>query len=268
MIIDSHVHVFAPNSLQHDIIFTLADGTHFRPGIKIESASPESLIVDMDKNNVNKAVIQSLSTSTNEFISDLIKKHPDRFIGFGWVDDPKDYESANQLVKVVKHQGLSGLKLHPDLQGFKASDCEIVPLIEKTVELNVPVLMHQMQGFPGYYYDNMSWHLDVLTHRVPEARIIVGHMYGNRFMDLVPLMDRPNVYAESSWGLSFIADLYGLDFLYRFIKKIGAEKLLFGSDWIGSHGEMERQLDIINRLKLGRDERVQILGGNISKLIE
>jgi len=268
MIIDSHVHVYDPDSYQDEIIFTLADGTNFKPGIKVESASPKALIADMDKNKVNKAVIQSLSTKNNEFISDLFKKHPDRFHGFAWVDNPKDTESVSQLEAAVKHQGLSGLKLHPDLQGFAASDIEIVPLIEKTVELDVPVLIHQMQGFPGYYYNNLAWHLDILNHRVPEARIIIGHMYGYRFTDLATLMDRPNLYAESSWGLTFIADLFGLDFLNRFIKKIGAGKLLFGSDWVGSHGEMERQLDIINRLELNRDEREKILGGNILALIE
>lgn len=75
---------------------------------------------------------------------------------------------------------------------------------------------------------------------------------------------------ETSWGLTSIAELHGLEFTARFIRMIGVDNVLFGSDWIGKQVgvEQEKQLELINKLDLTREERDKILGGNISKILK
>ena len=50
---------------------------------------------------------------------------------------------------------------------------------------------------------------------------------------------------------------------------IGVDNVLFGSDWVGKQVGMEqqKQLDLINKLDLTREEKGNILGGNITKLL-
>jgi predicted TIM-barrel fold metal-dependent hydrolase len=268
MIIDGHVHLVDPPHDEEKVVFNLADGSTAVPGMSRDVVTPGNLIASMDKNGIEKAVVMALDICTNEYLSETVKRHEDRLLGFAWVDDPKDaQESIRQFEEAVGNLGLVGLKLHPDMQGFKASDPEIVPLVRRAAELDVPVLIHSMQGFPGYFYYNLPWHIDVLNHRVPEAKIIVAHMFGYRFMDVITLAERPNIYTETSWGLTAMAELQGLDFVNRFVRRIGVDNLIYGSDWVGPHGEMERQIELIRKLDLTREEEDKILGENLFQIL-
>jgi predicted TIM-barrel fold metal-dependent hydrolase len=64
-----------------------------------------------------------------------------------------------------------------------------------------------------------------------------------------------------------MAELNGLDFTVKFLRRMGVENAVYGSDWFGPNGEMERQLGLIERLGLTRDEKDMILGGNISRVM-
>ena len=67
--------------------------------------------------------------------------------------------------------------------------------------------------------------------------------------------------------LPWILDLYGVDFTSRYIHRIGADNVIFGSDWWGQSSEMEKQIDSIMKMELTKEEKEMILGGNISKLL-
>jgi hypothetical protein len=223
----------------------------------------------MNEDRVDRALIMGLSgIVSNEHLSEVVKAYGSKLTGFAWVDDPKDEEeSVRELEKAVKDLGLRGLKIHPSIQSFSPSDPEIVPLIRRAAELRVPVLIHSYPWPPGYFYHNLPWHIDALKKRVPEAAIIVGHMGHLRFMDLLTIASQPGVYAETSWGLTLMAELHGTAFATRFIRRVGADKFLFGSDWFGSNRERKNQMSLIEKLGLTRKEKEKILGENLSKLM-
>jgi len=61
-----------------------------------------------------------------------------------------------------------------------------------------------------------------------------------------------------------------LEFTAKYLRMIGIDNVLFGSDWLGKQVgmEQERQLELITKLDLTREEKEKIFGGNISKILE
>jgi len=67
-------------------------------------------------------------------------------------------------------------------------------------------------------------------------------------------------------------DLFGINFATRFIRKIGVDNVIFGSDWMGTSSslrkEMNAQLDIIKKMSLTKEQKEKILGENIRKILK
>lgn len=231
------------------------------------------LLKDMDDRDVEKAIVMGVPECiTNEQLAQIVKRHPDRIIGFAGVHDPKTSESVHDLETGVKEHGLRGLKLHPDLHSFSPADKEIVPLIQCAADLKVPTLIHSYPGGMrrGYFGKGSPEHIDTLKSHVPEATIIIGHMGFPRYLDMITLGQIPGVYVETSWGLTSIAELNGLEYTARLLRLIGVDNVLYGSDWISPAVgvEMVKQIGLINRLDLTRGEKEKILGGNISRILD
>lgn len=273
MIIDSHVHLCEPPHNQDKLSLKMADGRVLNLDVTRADASVDRLLRDMDECQVDQALVMAIiDWVSNESLSELVRAHPTRLVGFAWVTNPRDGdESVRQLDKAVNELGLRGLKLHPDAQGFSTADPEIVPLIRRAAELDIPILIHShpgIMGVPGHFHSDLPEHFDTLKKRVPEATLIVGHMGGVRFLDLLTIAGQQGVYVETSWTLTMIADLFGIDFATRFIRRLGVDNVLYGSDWFGPHKEMSNQLSLIEKMDLTPEERGKILGGNIRRVLE
>ena len=272
MIIDSHVHISEQAPVDGTVSFKLADGTDLPVQLDERvDLSVNRLLHDMDECHVNQALVMAVAgVASNEFLSKVVKTHPKRLVGFAWVTNPRNKDqSIRELNQAVNELGLKGLKLHPGLQAFTPADQEILPLIKRAAELNVPILIHTAPWPPGYFYNCLPEHIDILKKRVPKATIIIAHMGYQRFLDLLfCIAPLPGVYAETSWGLTMIADLFGIDFATRYIRRIGADNVIFGSDWMGTINEMNDQLNLIQKMSLKREEKEKILGENIRKVLE
>ncbi|MHA1199973.1 MAG: amidohydrolase family protein, partial [Candidatus Heimdallarchaeaceae archaeon] len=178
--------------------------------------------------------------------------------------------SVEELENAVTNLGLKGLKLHPGIQNFSPADPEIVPLIKKAAELRIPTFIH-MVPFPihGDFNNCLVEHIAVLWKRVPDATILIGHMGFPRWFDLLTIATLPNIYVETSWGLTMLSDLFGLDFVAKFIRKIGVNNVIFGSDWFGQGWpETSTQIELIQNLDLSKTEKAKILGENIQEVLE
>lgn len=270
MLIDSHVHISGPPYKRAYWSIKRADGTDVPMELGDVDLSVDQLLHDMDECHVDKALVMALSgVISNEYLSKVVKAHPKRLAGFAWVTNPRTNHSVEELEKAVNELGLKGLgELHPGAQAFTPADREILPLIRRAAELHVPVLIHTYPWPPGYFYNSLPEHIDTLKKRVPQATIIVAHMGGPRFLDLLPIAPLQGIYVETSWGLTMISDLYGIDFATRYIRMIGADNVVFGSDWLGTNNERGKQLNVIQKMKLTREEKEKILGENIRKVLK
>ena len=266
--IDCHVHIAEPPNDETQLSRINIDGTITKWLGTRADASLNNLKKIMEKNRIDQAVIMGLEgIVSNKHLGKVTKKSKNLH-GFAWISDPKQPQSIKELERAVKEDKLIGLKLHPSLHSFAPSDPSIFPLIEKTVELRLPTLIHSYPWPPGFYYHNLPYHIDILKKNVPEAVIIIGHMGHLNYNDMLVIAHQDGVFAESSWGLTLMAELHGINFCTKFVRRMGPENLVFGSDWFGPNGEMERQLDLIERLDIKRKEKDMILGDNISRILK
>ena len=261
-----------PQHNQEMLVLKIVGGVTFTILAMRAESTVDLLLEDMDRRGIDAALVMGFPDAiSNEELSEIMKEHPGRIVGFAGVDDPKGEDSVAQLGRAVEELGLRGLKLHPDIHSFSPSDPEITPLIRCAAELGVPVLIHSFPGgmIRGYFNLSHPGHIDTLKRRVPDATIIIGHMGWPRYMDLLTVWQIPGIYVETSWGLTNIAELKSTAYTAKLIRMIGAENVVFGSDWLGPGigEEHERQLKLIENLDLSREEKEVILGENIRKVL-
>jgi len=275
LIVDSHVHICEPPYTQDKLSIKMADGTIIDLGVSRADMSVDCLLHDMDECNVDRALAVAFSgIVSNEFLSKVVQVNQKRLTGFAWVNNPRSARSVRELEKAVNELGLKGLKLLPSCQGFSLADQEILPLIRRAADFNIPIFIHTCAWPLGYFHHCLVEHIDTLKKRVPKATIIIGHMGYPRFLDLLTVLpySQPGVFAETSFGLIRIVDLFGINFATRFIRNIGVDNVVFGSDWMGTssilHEEMNAQLSIITKMSLTKEEKEKILGENIRKILK
>lgn len=83
-----------------------------------------------------------LARKINDDLSEVIHRHPDRFIGFAALA-PKDPEAAAlELERAVKDLGFKGWKTHANYGGTYLDDSAYWPILAKAEELNAPIYLH------------------------------------------------------------------------------------------------------------------------------
>lgn len=116
--------------------------------------------------------------------------------------------------------GFAGLKFHPTIDEFPADDADLDPYLELAARGGVPVAIHCAPG------DADPDHIRRLAERWPDVPILLYHTYlgpeEGRWRAADHAREQPNLYLESSWCRA--------EHVIRFVKEVGAEKVLFGSD--------------------------------------
>lgn len=219
----------------------------------------EELVREMDKHKVDKAVVFPNPRlpveyrDANDEIADAQKKYPDRIIGFCRVD-PRDSERAiEELERSILSLELKGLKLHPVMEVFTPDHEYVVRIVKKAGELGVPVLIHSGVGnldSPRRLYK--------LVEEARETTVIVGHFLS--YPANVELAEKyDNVYLETSGVITpKIIELA--------VRKVGAEKILFGSDW--PYLDMKFEMVKVEMARISREEKNMILGGNAKRILK
>ena len=122
----------------------------------------------------------------------------------------------------------------------------------------------------GYFTKTKPEHFDALKASVPDAKIIIAHMAWPRYLDLLIIAKIPGVYVETSFGIGLISELNGLEYTARYLRMLGIDNILYGSDWNGDiFGQyMKDSIQLIKDLPLTNDEKEKILEKNITKLLK
>jgi len=225
--------------------------------------SADELVNIMDRNGIDKAIVCSMgkglnveTSRANDEISSAVRKHPDRLVGFAGANPWHEDAALDELERGVKRLGLRGLKLHPDLQGFPASDDLVYPLIRRAGELKIPVYVHS-----GTSIYSQPMEIGEMALSCPETTVIMGHMgYDNYYFDAIPAARRShNLILETSRNAQYWT-------IEESVEAIGPDRVVFGTDAPYSKAEVE--IARIKSLKLDSDVQRKILGENISKILQ
>jgi predicted TIM-barrel fold metal-dependent hydrolase len=246
MIIDAHTHIGN------------CDPFHYSNDEAALAVTVENLISEMDKHRIAKAVVMPnfhlphRLGDANLEAALSISPFKDRLIGFAWLD-PRIGGCCEQLELLVRKYGFRGLKLHPVLGGYYILNRTVRPLVETSIRLKLPVMIHTGWGTLG-----SASSVELLAEQFPEARLIIAHMIDPDCLNVA--RRNKNLYLETSYAQHPRR-------ITQAARAIGPERLIYGSDYpLG--GGMKFELSKIMLADITDKERRMILGENIQKLTQ
>ena len=226
-------------------------------------------------------VIQSVAStphhveSINRFIATAIADSETRGMGgrlTGLGTLHPDHPDLRGAVRDILSHGLHGVKLHPDMQKFCIDDKGAYPIYELCVEYGLPILMHM--GDPRFDYSHPDRLFRVMQD-FPALTVVAAHMGGWANWDYAcdKLSDFPNIYVDTSSSMATPAKEYGIEpyveslspeHTAALIRKWGAEKVLFGTDY--PMWSQEADLEAFFAMGLTEDENRMILSENARRV--
>ncbi len=304
MIIDIHVHPFLHET---DILNEMKKGCVDHAVLLIVDADPSDVEKPEIKNKLRKRHLESLLDFTtlrftsiedkikrffqeivnyypemktsNREIADLVKKNPDKFIGFGSVNPNKDENYVETKLKEISDLGLKGVKMLPTLQMFSPNENKNFEKICEYCEKNKKVLLYHTGCDPGPWEipefsedANPKYLKPILESYSPVIVLAHAGSYsaykpGIWFDEALELgKDFDNVYFDSAAVSGFI---YSEKILKKIKTHVGFDRLLFGSDYPVVWGSnMKYEVDIIKGCEhLTEEEKENILGLNAAKIL-
>lgn len=248
-IIDFHTHIY-PDPIAHKAAASIRDFYDIRD-VELDG-TVEALLRHGDKAGIDRFVVLPVAMNPkqnahiNDFIISRVAEQP-RFVGFGTIHAAT--ENITDEVQRVMDLGLRGIKMHPDFQLFNIDDERLFPVYEMLQD-KIPVMYHM--GDQRYDFSHPA-RLRHVLELFPKLQVVAAHFGGYSMYETgYEYLHDTNCFFDISSSIMFMED--GIPETY--IRKFGAERMLFGSDfplWNPAE-EVQRFLD----LKLTQDEREQI----------
>ena len=226
-------------------------------------------------------VIQSVAStphhveSINRFIAAAVAEaesqdRAGKLTGLGTLHP--DHPDLRGAVEDILAHGLHGVKLHPDMQKFDVDGEGAYPIYKLCAEYRLPILMHM--GDPRFTYSHPDRLYRVMTD-FPTLTVVAAHMGGWANWDYAceRLSDFPNVYVDTSSSMATTAKEYGIQprvtsltpaRTASLIRRWGAEKVLFGSDY--PMWSQQEDLEVFFAMGLTEAENRMILSENAQKV--
>jgi predicted TIM-barrel fold metal-dependent hydrolase len=190
----------------------------------------------------------------NDFLIDLVRRHPDRLFGFGQVMPQADDAIAE--IERFAAAGLVGLKLHPSLHGYHVADHGLLdPVFEACARLRLPILINALDD---PFCAPLA--IEEIARNHPSVPTIIAHMGAvwNVPEAIIVAERQPHIYLETSATL--VADVR------RAYARLGPTKILLGSEWPGSDFDLERMK--IAKAIPDEADRALVEGGNMAKILK
>lgn len=260
MIIDAHMHVW-PDHIADAMQSQRPSGMPLRFDGKLSG-----LLRTMDESGIDRGLAlgvgikASTVARTNEFIGTVPR---DRLVPMGTVHPDLPVEDN---IRSLKDNGIVGVKLHPLFQALSLSDPRVRDILAALAEEGMPVISHVGAG--GDDEANERGAPDALRRLaddLPDLKLIACHYGGyHRLDEAEEHVVGSRVVLETSWPPT-LADL-DKERLVAIIRRHGADRVVFGSDW--PMADPAAEIAAIRDLGLTKDEADGILGNNLARILE
>lgn len=262
MIIDFHTHCF-PDKIAEKAMQTLC----LRSGITrpFHNGTVDSLLALQKSEGVDYSVVLNIATNprqqknVNDFA--IFLKEIDGIIPFGSVhpDSPDALEELERLCA----NGIKGVKLHPDYQGFFVDEKKMLPIYEKISSLGLITLFHC--GYDIGYPEPVHCTAEALASVLPVfsgAPVVAAHFGGIWSLpETRKHLAGKSVYLDTAYCYGSITP--------RFAKEVidihGADKILFASD--APWNSPSQDIELVKCFGLSEEEEKAVLGENARKLL-
>ncbi len=277
MIIDFHTHIFPPRIRENRSEYIDSDPCFaiLYSDSKAKLATADELIAGMDEAGIDISVIvnygwttHELCVETNDYILESVARYPQRLIGFCAVQ-PQSGEAAIAEIERCVRGGIRGVgEMRPDMQLVDLND-EVVmaPLVEVLRKHKLILLTHASEPVGHNYPGKGGVTPDILYPFIasfPDLSIVCAHWGGGLpFYALMPEVKQ--AMSNTFFDTAASPFLYTPQVYNQVIQLVGAEKILFGSDY--PLLKQDRLLKEISPLDLPEGAKELILSGNARRLL-
>jgi aminocarboxymuconate-semialdehyde decarboxylase len=238
----------------------------------------------------------AISLAQNDAIHEMVADNPDRFIGSATVP-LQDVEAAQQeLERAVKDLGFTSVEIGTNVNGVNLDSPTLEPFYGKAEALGVPIIVHPINNAGA---DRMArYYLGNIVGNPMETTLAIGsvifggvlerhrglrfcwahgggffpyqigrfdHGYEVRDEAKVNIKKPPSGYLDAMYYDTVTHGEPALSFL---VKRMGADRVLYGTDFPWDMGEYD-SISMISGLRpLSDEERAKVLGENSTKLFK
>jgi aminocarboxymuconate-semialdehyde decarboxylase len=238
-----------------------------------------------------------LIRAINDGLADVEAAYPDRFGGLGPLP-LRDPEAALEELDRIVDMGLAGVALPTTVRGRKLSHPDLEPVFDRLDELDLTAFVHPGRNALSHELDDEEWMFTPMTVFTTETTHQIGRLVFDGFFDrhdfdvvlshmggalthLVGRMERGREQFRSGDGDSPERPVieYLREFHYDTIsfhppameaamETVGADRLLFGTDYPFGMEKIEDTLADVEELSLSPAEREAVTGGTAAALFD
>jgi aminocarboxymuconate-semialdehyde decarboxylase len=236
----------------------------------------------------------AISRYQNEYIADMVKKNPDRFIGLGTVPLQDPGAAIEEMDYCIHTLGLKGLELGTNVNGLGLEDSSFTSFFEKAEQWNVPLFFHpydmigkERTAKSGLTYTvampielavaAANFIMNGMFERFPKLKICLAHG-GGAFPFILSRIEQgwhvfpesrktphpPSHYANYFYYDALVYDSINVEYLARLF---GYERLLMGTDYPFAVQETPPGKSVLETNGLTKEQREAIMGGNALKFL-
>ena len=257
-IIDAHCHIYPDKIAEKAAAST---GRFYDIPMALDG-KVSTLLAEGERASISHFIVQSVATtpaqvaSINRFIAGVVAESGGTMTGLGTLHPDSDDIQGD--VEHLLELGLKGVKLHPDIQGFKLDDYRCLKIYE-LCEGRLPLLIHT--GDHRYDFSNPN-RLKPILDTYTDLVVIGAHFGGWSIWERAAeqLHQYKNLYVDTSSSLYAISPDVGRGL----VRSYGADRVLFGTDypmWWPAD-----ELDRFYAMGLTKEENEAILWRNAADL--
>lgn len=206
-------------------------------------------------------------SAVHKNLYEMKKRYPGKFYAFADIDPRNEPAvSVEAIRQAIDEYALDGIKLHPNNTGV-ALDAEYNQTIFTFAqEHNIPVAIH---SYPNTADDpSAATRIIQMLDKYPKLTVIISHMGAYQWEQLLPT----RAYMDISAILPDYVRTYGITKTNEIMRKIGADRLIFASDYPDNRILQPEEIyssyfDILNQMDFTQSEAEMIAYGNIAKIL-
>ena len=243
--------------------------THFSPYRKLPVSVNAGEWNDlMAEGGVDRAICWMMQQhldepqESNRYIYESSKKYP-RMIPFGWVMLPQGLQKTfDEVKRCLEEYGFYGIKINGSQNKHNIDSEESLMIIDLIAKAGKIVAFHCGAEAPVYTDPARAARIAKLY---PELRIIMVHMGGVIEPDM---SEKVVAAAKESPNMMLVGSAIPMPRVVNGIRKLGADRILFGSD-TPYHGSPKRGLDEYREMlkEFNAETAGLVLGENAKKFL-
>ena len=260
MIIDFHTHCF-PDALAPKAIKQLSEASGLTPSTDGTLSGLKAL---MKAQGVSAFVVNNIAATPRQQqkVNDFaISVNGGGVVSFGSVNPYAD--NVFEEIERLKENGISGVKFHPEYQGFYVDEDFMLPIYKKLSREKLIVLFHAGWdiGYKPPYHGTPERFARIAE--IFDTDVVLAHWGGsNMDREVLETLCGLGYYFDTSFGKGYISP----DSACEIVLRQGTSKILFGSD--SPWSTPEREVELIKSLNLGEKDEERIFSQNAVEILK